>query len=250
MPSKKKKTPEPEQIKPDSEHRSGNGLLEMRRKSMKNKTDCWTVRATGDPWPKSSKVACWWCCHTFDTVPVPLPIRYDDRRDHFFVTGTFCSWSCAKAYNWSWNLTYAPSRSELLFLLRKRTIGTMEPIRPAPHWSKLEMFGGTMSIEDFRQGVNTRPLPLNVFNTNHDHGVVELNKNESATILMPSSVYTALSSSATPASKPAKRLNFDDISTNKNEPLRLRRNKPLPGQNSNILEKILGIGGSKASTSE
>lgn len=209
----------------------------LRKKNIPGVSNCWSTRATGGPWPTKVSCACWWCAHPFESVPVTLPIRYDDRRDLFFVKGIFCSWSCAKAYNWDSQKTYAPLRSELLFLLKKRTTGNMASIRVAPHWSLLKMFGGTMSVEDFRKGeLNYKALPGNVYQTSHENSVMTLTSTDMPSI-MPGSVY-----SNTPAG-PGKKINFDDIATNKNEPLRLKRNKPLPGQNSNILEKILGIGG-------
>ena len=36
-------------------------------------------------WPAATDVLCWHCCHAFDGPPLPLPIKYDDRRDVFHV---------------------------------------------------------------------------------------------------------------------------------------------------------------------
>lgn len=108
------------------------------------------VFRTKENWPVDSDICCWWCCHPFSTVPIPAVKGYDDRRDSFALQGVFCSWSCAKAYlmdsgsrDWSRNTMY-------LCQLRRRVEGKLMPITPAPNRFFLKMFGGTMSIEEFR----------------------------------------------------------------------------------------------------
>ena len=39
---------------------------------------------------------CWWCCHTFEGVPLSMPYKHDERRNKFYTSGNFCSWSCIK----------------------------------------------------------------------------------------------------------------------------------------------------------
>lgn len=99
---------------------------------------------------------CWHCCHPFPGEPVRFPIEYDDRRDSWKVAGYFCSWSCAK----TWNVDRAGSggcdagaRECLLGLYRKKCAGIpiKQGIVPAPPRQLLRVFGGTMSIEDFRR---------------------------------------------------------------------------------------------------
>ena len=41
---------------------------------------------------------CWWCCHTFEGVPLSMPYKHDERRNKFYTSGNFCSWSCMKTY--------------------------------------------------------------------------------------------------------------------------------------------------------
>ena len=41
---------------------------------------------------------CWWCCHDFDTTPLSMPVRHDERRNTFHTSGNFCSWSCMKSF--------------------------------------------------------------------------------------------------------------------------------------------------------
>lgn len=100
-------------------------------------------------WPNTCSVSCWWCCHPFSTVPIPTVKGYDERKDSFLLQGVFCSWSCAKAFlmdgsrDWSRNTMY-------LFQLRRRVEGRSTGITPAPNRYFLNMFGGTMTIDEFR----------------------------------------------------------------------------------------------------
>ena len=102
-----------------------------------------------EAWPTSTDLCCWHCCHAFDGPPVPLPVSHDPATDTFIVTGTFCSFSCAKAYN-SDNMKRHVSTMHLLTLLKKRATGKLGGIAPAPPRRMLSMFGGQMSIDEFR----------------------------------------------------------------------------------------------------
>src|SRR4029079_16243870 len=59
-------------------------------------------------------IACWWCCHTFDTYPIPAPLKYDTKKEVFKVIGCFCSFSCSRAYVYS-PKTYYYNREQGLF---------------------------------------------------------------------------------------------------------------------------------------
>lgn len=101
-------------------------------------------------WPTSTSTLCWYCCHPFDGPPLPLPLRYDDRRDVWHVTGTFCSWACMKSYNLDSSSYMRHVNATYITLLHKRCTGRLEGIRPAPPRLTLKAFGGTLSIEEFR----------------------------------------------------------------------------------------------------
>ena len=101
-------------------------------------------------WPESTPTLCWHCCHPFGGPPLPLPIKYDARRDVFHVTGTFCSWGCMKAYNLDSKSYMRHVNATLVTLFKKRCTGRLEGIRPAPPRLALKAFGGTMTIDEFR----------------------------------------------------------------------------------------------------
>ena len=101
-------------------------------------------------WPSNTSVCCHWCCHKFNTVPVGLPVKYVHER--FQVVGCFCSLECAAA----WNFASKESSDEIheryaLINLLSSYAGYGKVIRPSPDRSALAMFGGHMSIDDFRR---------------------------------------------------------------------------------------------------
>lgn len=103
-------------------------------------------------WPKSYGYCCHHCCHPFTTAPIPEPVKYDDRLKAFTCsTHRFCSWACSKAYILSKHTCDAGMQCEILSLLYKRTYGVLGVgIRPAPSRFELKMFGGKLTIEQFR----------------------------------------------------------------------------------------------------
>lgn len=123
-------------------------------------------------WPSSTTLLCHHCCYSFDGVPVPLPQSYDGLRKVYHCRGNFCSWQCAKAYN---NRQTPPSgrgnRNMYIAILAHRTwVKHMEHtttrkenqemktyatycIHPSPPREVLQVFGGDMTIEEYRKGL-------------------------------------------------------------------------------------------------
>ena len=104
-------------------------------------------------WPSSTNIHCFWCCHHFDNLtPCTLPVQ--KKESHYIVFGCFCSPECAAAYNFHegddtqeiWN------RYSLLNLLYKNVYACKNlKIKLAPPRSVLKMFGGTLTIKEFRE---------------------------------------------------------------------------------------------------
>ena len=102
---------------------------------------------------ETSHVCCWWCCHKFDTKKLSLPISYNGQLKKFEVYGTFCSFSCMKAYNKNDNLSNKNNRYTLITMMMNQMIedyNISNNISIAPPRECLKMFGGTMTIEEFR----------------------------------------------------------------------------------------------------
>lgn len=130
------------------------------------------LTADGDEWPKISRIACYNCCHTFDSTPVGIPQTLINHK--FYCYGNFCSYNCAKRYlcpNYNdqddlasvfanTDIYVGDSHGEklqLLELLYHMETGAdlTEQIKPAPNKLVLKMFGGSKSIDEFRDSFKT-----------------------------------------------------------------------------------------------
>lgn len=104
--------------------------------------------------PQNNKSSnCFWCCHSIDShIVYSMPYNYDAVNDNYFVFGSFCSLQCANAYNFSvhgssdkvWEI------NSWIQMLAKR-YGFSNTIRPAPSRYLLKMFGGNLTIDEFRE---------------------------------------------------------------------------------------------------
>jgi len=178
-------------------------------------------------------LVCWWCVHALPQLPcINAPFKYDDKRGRFETKGNFCSWQCAKA--WAHDLNSARSGEIQMFLMmmRRRAIGRYEPLWPAPKREALKIFGGTMTIEEFRSYGGLVEPPIIHWPDQKRH--------------MPLVGGTAVPVTETtdaPTSTPGKdrgRLKAIQNSTSSSDTLKLKRNKPLARAESK-LENVLGI---------
>ena len=108
------------------------------------------MKSKASEWPLATSIACYWCCHNFSTVPFGIPVKYYKGKFHVF--GCFCSLECAAAYNFNYNKSTDEmwERYNLLNML-SRMIGYFNRVKPAPSRLSLNMFGGHLSIQEFRQ---------------------------------------------------------------------------------------------------
>jgi len=116
--------------------------------------------------PSKTNLYCWWCKYQipFDIHPLGCPVKYHRKdipgqgtglNEYFETDGIFCSFNCICAYSNEvsiYNIRYKESGG-LLYILYKKIFDTFPPnmnIVPALDWRLLKNFGGTMSIDDFR----------------------------------------------------------------------------------------------------
>ena len=106
---------------------------------------------------EENNICCWWCSHTFDTLPIGLPEKF--YNNIFYVTGHFCSFNCAMAYNSSLNDYKMLDRISLLYHMRNmiylsiypnRDIKILDDLIVAPPRYMLKMYGGKLNIQEFR----------------------------------------------------------------------------------------------------
>lgn len=114
-------------------------------------------KSRNSEWPSVTSVSCYWCCHPFTCAPVGLPLRRSG--DVFHVMGCFCSLECAAAYNFGMprvSVDRALERFMLINSLASKLGVGGGAIKPAPDRLSLNIFGGPLSIKEFRDYRSTR----------------------------------------------------------------------------------------------
>ena len=177
-------------------------------------------------WPSSTSIYCWWCCHPFEGAPCGLPYKYIDNK--FEVYGVYCSPECAAAYNFdNYEGEDIWERYSLLnFLYRKIYNEKNIKIKLAAPRQVLKIFGGSLSIKDFRSQNS---------NYNRSFKVIV----PPMVSIIPQQEYNFLDNGF--SSKINKK--YIPIEKNKivtSEELRLKRSKPFQAT-KNTLEKCMGL---------
>lgn len=172
---------------------------------------------------------CWWCCHPFDGDVHHMPYHYDEKRKKFKTTGIFCSFSCIKAYALDkYGITKGGLLCSNLSLYKKHLTGKLEVTKCAPNRFALDVFGGTMTIDEFRKSSGDKAPIVHMPNEIHIlQDVVERHRD----VGRPDGPSHGLLQD---------KLKEITQSTTKNEPLKLRRTKPLK-RDQNNLETSMGI---------
>lgn len=160
---------------------------------------------------------CWWCCHDFKGTPLSMPYKHDEKRNVFITAGTFCSWSCMKTYTLD---KYGINRGSIIcgnmIMMRKKVFGKLGSIRPAPNRFRLLEFGGDLTIDQFRENLLVDVEPPKPVDTEDVHNVV------------------------VPITSNTNKMYEIKNASGANEPLRLKREKPLK-RDQNNLESVLGL---------
>ena len=95
---------------------------------------------------------CFWCCHPVEHHQFGMPIRYDPVHNNFTFFGTFCSFECTSAYNFSIHMGSDRAWEVQSWIqIMARNYGISGVIRPAPSRYTLKMFDGPLTIEEFRK---------------------------------------------------------------------------------------------------
>jgi len=110
--------------------------------------------------PEKSDSACFWCCHSFPNRPVVLPIR--DTGEHLLVTGNFCSPECAMSYLFDIHQDAHTRWEQLALLYRVYADACNGKISPAPPRAVLKLFGGTLSIQEYRSLIRSQKVRVDI----------------------------------------------------------------------------------------
>jgi hypothetical protein len=171
--------------------------------------------------PVKTNICCWWCTYNFDNLPTYLPEKYSNNT--FYVSGCFCSFNCAGAYNLNLSDNKIWERYSLLkqlyYFINKEKILSINDIEINISGPKelLEKFGGPMKIDEYRK--NSKILGR------------EYHK------LIPPFLPNNYGFEEVTNSKTNKNINLNSIlnSNCKNDNIIIKRNKPL----NNIASKLI-----------
>ena len=125
---------------------------------------CLSNETGGLIWPNSTSLLCWHCCHTFLTPPVGIPqsIEVKSGIPTYEMYGNFCSFNCAMAYlifcsDTRFDACYGSEQIEQIHLLNSLCAQSSDialndvNIKPAPPKISLNVFGGNMTISNYRK---------------------------------------------------------------------------------------------------
>ena len=104
----------------------------------------------GSAWPPGDDVACWHDCHPFSSQPIPLLHRYDERSGLYYVYGVFCSPNCAKMYIIEHEQGVTSLRMVEFLSMLRIVYNITGNLKPAPPRMRLKLFGGELTIQQFR----------------------------------------------------------------------------------------------------
>ena len=90
---------------------------------------------------------CWHCAHPFDGLRCTLPLR--STQNGYLSTGIFCCFGCAAGWAIERKL-HCNSDVMMLLNIQAQKSGASVPVVPAPPAQFLNVFGGSMTLEQFR----------------------------------------------------------------------------------------------------
>lgn len=147
-----------------------NGTEKPVEKSVESSVDYYTMKSTllvqfkeaseVKQIPMHSESACFWCCHAFVHRPVVLPIR--DTGDYLLVTGNFCSPECATSYLFDMRQDSHTRWEQLALLYRVYGEACQGKIHPAPPRTTLKLFGGTLTIQEYRDLIQSHKVRVDI----------------------------------------------------------------------------------------
>ena len=118
---------------------------------------------------------CYWCFYEFTNKNYGLPISYSNNI--FTTFGKFCSLECSSAYNF-YNNELGNDRwksNSLINLMNYLINSSNDIVKPAPLRHNLIIFGGNMSIDEFRN--NQVSSIINTHNLNELYEMVYVKNN-------------------------------------------------------------------------
>lgn len=143
----------------DPEHKPHDNIKKIGNNKVIELLKEFNEKAKVGEWPSSTSIACFWCCNKFTGPPLGLPCKY--YNNIFYVTGCFCSLECASAYNvMQMRDNQVEERNNLLNYLSTQ-LEYADVVKAAPPREMLQMFGGNMTIDEFRNTNQDKFIHIN-----------------------------------------------------------------------------------------
>lgn len=115
--------------------------------------------------PERTDIRCYHCHHSFNTSPIGVPIEYIQKKwedlnkeevcginDYYHTFGVFCSFPCCLAYiRENKHKSLFVDSLQLLYSLYYKIYGCELKIKPAPNAEVLKVYGGDLSIDEYRR---------------------------------------------------------------------------------------------------
>lgn len=115
---------------------------------------------------------CWNCCHTFQDLIYGIPLKYHDKI--FYTYGDFCSFECCARYAYEYFPSCYFDILSLIHLHNKEIFGGFSQIQMAPSKLNLQMFGGDLTIDEYRVKKEVHEINLPpIFPVNHSKTTYE-----------------------------------------------------------------------------
>lgn len=157
-------------------------------------------------------LCCWWCTEPFKGMIYHSPERYIRSTKQFEVTGCFCGFECVLAFKVSYSKSIElvnPFVFQYIRSICKMGFSESVNIKKAQHFTLLKKYGGTLTIEEFRD-----KFKRNIkFRENYD---------------------TSLYKEKSYIETVKRNLGNNDIENVVTKELKLKRTKPLPDAKKNV----------------
>jgi hypothetical protein len=123
---------------------------------LQKRIDDYTIRTSTT---RDGNIVCHNCCNSFKTPPFGIPIKYHQGK--YYIIKYFCMLECSARYIFSEETTVQDSWESYSLLNRMaHDLGYSSMVRLAPSKDCLQMFGGSMSIETYREFSKTHPSKI------------------------------------------------------------------------------------------
>lgn len=163
------------------------------------------------------KLLCFYCCHEPIEIMYGMPTEYNEEKRRYKFYGNFCSWECMKSYNLYSKSSHKHQIFNLIQKFHDEQQRSKNTIGFAPPKEMLACFGGTMSINIFRN--NNERFSVYNYPMKNEERIIERYENFTVT---------------------PQEENESGALNIQNEPIKLKR-KTAKMSAQNTLEKSMGV---------